>query len=72
MNLTSHFQISEEIKLCERADCGYLRPPRRGILKDIIVSGKGRFTRFNAKDFILRNGQMNQGINAFNIESSVL
>ncbi|XP_019736020.1 progonadoliberin-2 [Hippocampus comes] len=30
-------EISEEIKLCERADCSYLRPPRRGILKGIIL-----------------------------------
>lgn len=31
-------KISEEIKLCEAGECSYLRPQRRSILKDIIVS----------------------------------
>uniref|UniRef100_A0A3P8WQH9 Progonadoliberin n=1 Tax=Cynoglossus semilaevis TaxID=244447 RepID=A0A3P8WQH9_CYNSE len=31
-------EISEEIKLCEAGECSYLRPQRRSILKDIIVS----------------------------------
>jgi gonadotropin-releasing hormone len=31
-------QISEEIKLCEAGECSYLRPQRRNILKNVIVS----------------------------------
>lgn len=31
-------QISEDIKLCEVGECGYLRPQRRNILRDIVVS----------------------------------
>lgn len=31
-------QISEDIKLCEAGECGYLRPQRRNILRDIVVS----------------------------------
>lgn len=34
----SHSQISEEIKLCEAGECSYLRPQRRNILRNIIVS----------------------------------
>uniref|UniRef100_A0AAQ4P272 Progonadoliberin n=1 Tax=Gasterosteus aculeatus aculeatus TaxID=481459 RepID=A0AAQ4P272_GASAC len=31
-------EISEEIKLCEVGECSYLRPQRRNILRNIIVS----------------------------------
>ncbi|CAB1315432.1 unnamed protein product [Coregonus sp. 'balchen'] len=31
-------EISEEIKLCEAGECSYLRPQRRNILKNILVS----------------------------------
>lgn len=31
-------QISEEIKLCEAGECSYLRPQRRGVLRNILVS----------------------------------
>ncbi len=34
----SHSQISEEIKLCEAGECSYLRPQRRNILRNILVS----------------------------------
>lgn len=36
-------QISEEIKLCEAGECSYLRPQRRSILRNIIVSVPCRF-----------------------------
>lgn len=39
LNVTlSVSQISEEIKLCEAGECSYLRPQRRNILRNIIVS----------------------------------
>lgn len=31
-------QISEEIKLCEAGECSFLRPQRRGVLRNILVS----------------------------------
>ncbi|XP_057702115.1 progonadoliberin-2 [Corythoichthys intestinalis] len=30
-------EISEEIKLCERGECSYLRPQRRSVLKEILL-----------------------------------
>lgn len=43
ISLTFHFglaisQISDEIKLCEAGECSYLRPQRRGVLRNILVS----------------------------------
>lgn len=31
-------QISEEIKLCEAGECSYLRPQRRNVLRNFLVS----------------------------------
>ncbi|CAJ1051476.1 progonadoliberin-2 [Xyrichtys novacula] len=30
-------EISEEIKLCEAGECSYLRPQRRGVLKNLLL-----------------------------------
>ncbi|XP_013872520.1 progonadoliberin-2 [Austrofundulus limnaeus] len=35
-------EISEDIKLCEAGECGYLRPQRRNILRDIVLDALTR------------------------------
>ncbi|CAN9512448.1 unnamed protein product [Ophioblennius macclurei] len=35
-------EISEEIKLCEAGECSYLRPQRRGILRNILLDALAR------------------------------
>uniref|UniRef100_A0A3Q0R3R9 Progonadoliberin n=1 Tax=Amphilophus citrinellus TaxID=61819 RepID=A0A3Q0R3R9_AMPCI len=36
------FGTSEEIKLCEAGECSYLRPQRRGILRNILLDALAR------------------------------
>ncbi|XP_029990574.1 progonadoliberin-2 [Sphaeramia orbicularis] len=35
-------EISGEIKLCEAGECSYLRPQRRGILRNIFLDALAR------------------------------
>lgn len=35
-------EISEEIKLCEAGECSFLRPQRRGVLRNILLEALAR------------------------------